>query len=148
MPSLDDVVRLAPNADEPVTVPPTPLGSATRAFAAQLAMDLARNRDPATAVAWLAVEDPARPWPKLPGKPVSAGPSYLVWVGREAASVRNEQWPYQIAQRATQPSPSARWPVLAVDPAPPATDPHGAPLLGLLGTIASTNSQLRPMAVW
>ncbi|MFL9899504.1 cytochrome c [Paraburkholderia fungorum] len=96
---------------------------ATDGFAAQLPMDLVRNRDPATAVAWLAVEDPARPWPKLPGKPVSAGPFYLVWVGREAASVRSEQWPYQIAQLATQPSPSARWPVLAVDPALPATDP-------------------------
>ncbi|MFL9920546.1 cytochrome c [Paraburkholderia fungorum] len=96
---------------------------ATDGFAAQLPMDLVRNRDPATAVAWLAVEDPAQPWPKLPGKPVSAGPFYLVWVGREAASVRSEQWPYQIAQLATQPSPSARWPVLAVDPALPATDP-------------------------
>ncbi|CAD6557111.1 hypothetical protein LMG28727_06281 [Paraburkholderia kirstenboschensis] len=96
---------------------------ATDGFAAQLPMDLVRNRDPVTAVAWLAVEDPAQPWPKLPGKPVSAGPFYLVWVGREAASVRSEQWPYQIAQLATQPSPSARWPVLGVDPALPATAP-------------------------
>ncbi|WP_027819362.1 c-type cytochrome [Paraburkholderia bannensis] len=96
---------------------------ATDGFAAQLPMDLVRNRDAAKAVAWLAVEDPAHPWPKLPGKPVSAGPFYLVWVGAQAASVRSEQWPYQIAKLATQPSPSARWPVLAVDPALPATDP-------------------------
>jgi len=96
---------------------------ATDGFAAQLPMDLVRNRDPATAVAWLAVEDPARPWPALPGKAVSAGPFYLVWVGKQAASVRSEQWPYQIARLATQPSPSARWPALAVDPALPATDP-------------------------
>ncbi len=96
---------------------------ATDGFAAQLPMDLVRNRDPAKAVAWLAVEDMAQPWPKLPGKPVSAGPFYLVWVGSAAASVRTEQWPYQIARLATQPSPSARWPALAVDPALPATDP-------------------------
>ncbi|WP_322051602.1 c-type cytochrome [Paraburkholderia bannensis] len=96
---------------------------ATDGFAAQLPMDLVRNRDAAKAVAWLAVEDPAHPWPKLPGKPVGAGPFYLVWVGSQAASVRSEQWPYQIAKLATQPSPSARWPVLAVDPALPATDP-------------------------
>lgn len=96
---------------------------ATDGFAAQLPMDLVRNRDPASAVAWLAVEDPARPWPALPGKKVSAGPFYLVWIGAQAASVRSEQWPYQIAQLATQPSPSARWPALAVDPALPATDP-------------------------
>jgi len=96
---------------------------ATDGFAAQLPMDLVSNRDPAAAVAWLAVEDPVKPWPNLPGKSVSAGPFYLVWVGREAASVRSEQWPYQIAKLATQPSPSTRWPVLAVDPALPATDP-------------------------
>lgn len=96
---------------------------ATDGFAAQLPMDLVRNRNPAKAVAWLAIEDPAKPWPKLPGKPVSAGPFYLVWVGKEAASVRSEQWPYQIAKLKTQPSPSARWPALAVDPALPATDP-------------------------
>ncbi|MEK6425304.1 MAG: cytochrome c [Burkholderia gladioli] len=99
---------------------------ATDGFAAQLPMDLVRNRDPARAVAWLAVEDPARPWPKLAGKPVGAGPFYLVWLGKGAASVRSEQWPYQIAELATQPSPSARWPALAVDPALPATDPTRA----------------------
>ncbi|QBR02276.1 c-type cytochrome [Paraburkholderia pallida] len=96
---------------------------ATDGFAAQLPMDLVRNRDPATAVAWLAVEDPAQPWPALPGKKVSAGPFYLVWIGKQAASVRSEQWPYQIARLATQPSPSARWPALAVDASLPATDP-------------------------
>ncbi|GLU31542.1 cytochrome c [Trinickia caryophylli] len=95
---------------------------ASDGFAAQLPMDLVRNRDPAHAVAWLAVEDPAHPWPNLPGKTVSAGPFYLVWVGAEAGSVRSEQWPYQIAQFATQPSPARRWPALAVDPALPATD--------------------------
>ncbi|TCW84030.1 cytochrome C [Burkholderia sp. SRS-46] len=92
-------------------------------FAAQLPMDLVRNRNPEGAVAWLAVEDPANPWPNLPGKAVNAGPFYLVWVGKEAASVRNEQWPFQIVQFATQKSPAARWPALAVDPALPATDP-------------------------
>lgn len=96
---------------------------ATDGFAAQLPMDLVRNRDPARAVAYLAVEDPARPWPKLPGKPVSAGPFYLVWVGAQAASVRSEQWPYQVAQFAVERSPAARWPALAVDPTLPATDP-------------------------
>jgi mono/diheme cytochrome c family protein len=96
---------------------------ASDGFAAQLPMDLVRNRDQASAVAWLAIEEPAHRWPDLPGKTVSAGPFYLVWVGRQAASVRSEQWPYQIAQLATQASPAARWPALAVDPRLPATDP-------------------------
>ncbi|WP_186180497.1 c-type cytochrome [Burkholderia gladioli] len=92
-------------------------------FAAQLPMDLVLNRDPSRAVAWLAIEEPARPWPKLPGKAVGAGRFYLVWVGRQAASVRSEQWPYQVTHLALQPSPAARWPALAVDAALPATDP-------------------------
>ncbi len=92
-------------------------------FAAQLPMDLVLNRDPSRAVAWLAIEEPARPWPKLPGKAVGAGPFYLVWVGRQAVSVRSEQWPYQVTHLALQPSPAARWPALAVDAALPATDP-------------------------
>ncbi|MGS0891503.1 c-type cytochrome [Burkholderia stagnalis] len=92
-------------------------------FAAQLPLDLARRRAPADAVAWLAVEDPAHPWPALPGKRVSAGPFYLVWIGPEASSVRGEQWPYQIVRITIESSPVARWPSLAVDPALSANDP-------------------------
>ncbi|HDR9075444.1 TPA: cytochrome c [Burkholderia vietnamiensis] len=95
-------------------------------FAAQLPLDLVRRRAPAGAVAWLAIEDPARPWPKLPGKPVSAGPFYLVWSGPDAAAVRGEQWPYQIVRITIQSSPLARWPSLAVDPALPANAPARA----------------------
>lgn len=119
--------RAVPLADL-LTGAPLPADSvietrATDGFAAQLPMDLVLNRDPARAVAYLAVEDPARPWPKLPGKPVTAGPFYLVWVGAQAASVRSEQWPYQVARFAVERSPAARWPALAVDAALPATDP-------------------------
>ena len=38
-----------------------------------------------------------------------------------AATIRSEQWPYQVAKLESQPSPAARWPALAVDPALPAT---------------------------
>jgi mono/diheme cytochrome c family protein len=82
-------------------------------FAAQLPLDLVANADPAKAVAWLAIEPASAPWPVLPGKSVSA----LV------ATVRSEQWPYQIAKLASQPSPAARWPALGVDPSLPANDP-------------------------
>lgn len=48
--------------------------------------------------AWLAVEDPAQPWPALAqGKP-SAGPFYLVWQHPEAAQIGPEQWPFQVAR--------------------------------------------------
>ena len=47
--------------------------------------------------AWLAIEDPARPWPALPGNHGSAGPFYVVWTRPQATRVNPEQWPYQLA---------------------------------------------------
>ena len=92
-------------------------------FAAQLPLDLITNTDPAKAIAWLAIEPADKPWPPLPGKTASAGPFYILWTGALAATIRSEQWPYQVAKLASQPSPAARWPALGVDPALPATHP-------------------------
>jgi mono/diheme cytochrome c family protein len=92
-------------------------------FAAQLPLDLITNTDPARAIAWLAIEPADKPWPPLPGKAASAGPFYILWTGTLAATIRSEQWPYQVAKLASQPSPAARWPALGVDPALPATHP-------------------------
>ncbi|MGA6104522.1 cytochrome c [Pseudomonas solani] len=48
--------------------------------------------------AWLAVEDPGKPWPPLAkGKP-SAGPFYLVWTDPQAGGIGPEQWPFQVAK--------------------------------------------------
>jgi mono/diheme cytochrome c family protein len=68
------------------------------------------------------------PWPPLPGKAVSAGPFYIVWTGASVATIRSEQWPYQLAKLESQPSPLARWPALDVDPGLSATDPARAGL--------------------
>jgi mono/diheme cytochrome c family protein len=92
-------------------------------FAAQLPLDLITNTDPAKAVAWLAVEPADKPWPQLPGKTASAGPFYILWTGASASTIRSEQWPYQLARLASQPSPASRWPALGVDPALPPTHP-------------------------
>jgi mono/diheme cytochrome c family protein len=94
---------------------------ATDGFAAQLPLDIVTNTDPAKAVAWLAIEPDDARWPPLPGKTESAGPFYIVWTGAAAATIRSEQWPYQVAKLETQPSPAARWPALGVDPTLPAT---------------------------
>ncbi|KGM30854.1 c-type cytochrome [Inquilinus limosus] len=96
---------------------------ATDGYAAQLPVDQILSTDPKTVIAWVAIEPADAPWPKLPEKTVSAGTFYLVWTGDQAATVRSEQWPYQMAKLDTQPSPAARWPELAVDPALPAADP-------------------------
>jgi mono/diheme cytochrome c family protein len=92
-------------------------------FAAQLPLDLVTNTDPAKAVAWLAIEPSDARWPPLPGKAASAGPFYIVWTGAAAATIRSEQWSYQVAKLESQPSPASRWPALGVDPALPATHP-------------------------
>ena len=47
--------------------------------------------------AWLAVEDPAEPWPALSKNKPSAGPFYLVWENPEAAQIGPEQWPFQVS---------------------------------------------------
>lgn len=64
------------------------------------------------AQAWLAVEDPAQPWPPLgPDKP-GAGPFYLVWTHPEAGNISPEQWPFQVASiRRLQPV-AERFPAL------------------------------------
>jgi len=54
---------------------------------------------PDEAHAFLAIEDPAAPWPGLkesPGK--SAGPFYLVWKPGKRNRPVPEEWPYQITR--------------------------------------------------
>jgi mono/diheme cytochrome c family protein len=110
---------------EGLTLPPDDVLEtvASDGFAAQLPLDLVTNTDPTKAIAYVAIEDPTEPWPALPDKKVSAGPFYIIWLGDGAASVRSEQWPYQVVSLTTQDAPAKRWPALAVDPALPATDP-------------------------
>lgn len=96
---------------------------ATDGFVAQLRADVVCGTDGNGAVAFLAVEPADAPWPPLPGKTVSAGPFYMVWVNPAAAGIRSEQWPYQVARLSSAESPAKRWPQLAVDAALPAADP-------------------------
>ncbi|PWC32548.1 cytochrome c [Azospirillum sp. TSO35-2] len=95
-------------------------GVASDGFTAQLPPELCLRTGPDGAVAFLAVEPAGQPWPNLPGKAVSAGPFYLVWVRPEASGVRSEQWPYQLARIVSSDDPLKRWPQLAVDAALPA----------------------------
>ena len=69
----------------------------------------------AGALAFLAVEDPAHPWPPLPNQKTSAGPFYLVWDHPQRSDVRVEQWPYALASiPPSAESPVHRWPQLLV----------------------------------
>jgi mono/diheme cytochrome c family protein len=93
-------------------------------FVSELPGALALNRNPSKAVAMLAIEDPAAPWPSLPGKSKSAGPFYLVWIGSKVTAIRSEQWPYQLASIAEEEAPEKRWPQLAVAPNITKSDPR------------------------
>lgn len=73
--------------------------------------------------AWLAVEDPAHPWPTLDEIKGDAGPFYVVWTDPEAMKISPEQWPFQLASIRRQPSVAERFPAILPDPALKADSP-------------------------
>lgn len=92
-------------------------------FASQIPMALVAKAAAGGSVAWVAVEDPAAPWPPLPGKDASAGPFYVVWEHPERSGVGSELWPYQTVAVSGVESPAHRWPQMRVADALPADDP-------------------------
>jgi mono/diheme cytochrome c family protein len=88
--------------------------TATDGFVAQIPLALIEAGKSGGSVAWVAVEDPAHPWPKMRGKDTSAGPFYLVWQYPERSRVANEQWPYMLEKLTAVQSPEVRWPQLKV----------------------------------
>ncbi|MHB1056744.1 MAG: cytochrome c [Rhodanobacter sp.] len=86
-------------------------------FAAEIPAALLLNR--LGSKAWLAIEDPARPWPALPGHG-RAGPFYVVWTRPQAAHVNPEQWPYQLAGIRALRGVAERFPAILPDPSLPA----------------------------
>jgi mono/diheme cytochrome c family protein len=78
-------------------------------FSASLDPELLLNRDSKGAIAYLAVEEPGKPWPKL-GKGGTAGPLYLVWKNPELSKVGQEQWPYQLRSFTIKPPLEQRFP--------------------------------------
>ncbi len=75
------------------------------------------------AQAWLAIEDPAHPWPALGPDKAGAGPFYLVWTHPQAGKISPEQWPYAIGRIRLQTSVAERFPRLLPDPKLAADDP-------------------------
>lgn len=64
------------------------------------------------AQAWLAIEDPTKPWPSLGSNGPSAGPFYLVWQHPEAADIGAEQWPFKVVRLRLLTSVAERFPAL------------------------------------
>lgn len=90
-------------------------------FAAELAAAPLLNKDGARA--WLAIEDPARPWPPLSAGKHSAGPFYLVWTDPQAGNISPEQWPFEVASIKLMAPVAQRFPALLPDPALKVDDP-------------------------
>ncbi len=68
---------------------------ASDGFAAELSAAPALSQTGSKA--WLAIEDPAEPWPALGNGKPSAGPFYLVWQNPAASQIGPEQWPFRLA---------------------------------------------------
>lgn len=75
-------------------------------------LDAAQVLNETGAQAWLAVEDPAKPWPALSPEGATAGPFYLVWQQQPAGGVPQEHWPYQIAVIEQTLAPEQRYPMI------------------------------------
>lgn len=97
---------------------------ASDGFVAQIPADDVMRAREGGSVAWLAIEDPAAPWPALPNKTVGAGPFYLVWENPERSIIANEQWPYALVALTAVADPVTRWPQLAVGSALPEDAPE------------------------
>lgn len=93
-------------------------------FSVSIPAGLLTSASPSGAEAFLAVEDPATPWPAIPGTTKgSAGPFYIVWRGGTRAEISSEYWAYHLAALTITDSPYKRWPNLAVAADVPASDP-------------------------
>ena len=97
--------------------------SAGDGFVAQIPLALIEAGKSGGSAAWVAIEDPNHPWPKLPGRNASAGPFYLIWQYPERSRVSNEQWPYMLEKLTAVQSPELRWPQLKVNAALPGDAP-------------------------
>lgn len=74
--------------------------------------------------ALVAIEDPAHPWPAMPGRNVgTAGPFFVVWQDATRSEISSEYWAYKLAALQVTDSPYKRWPALGVADDLPATDP-------------------------
>jgi mono/diheme cytochrome c family protein len=83
---------------------------ASDGFVAEIPAAVLLNRQGAQA--WLAVEDPARPWPAPAENAKGAGPFYLVWTHPRRAGISPEQWPYQLASIRALAGTDARFPAI------------------------------------
>ena len=88
--------------------------AATDGYVSQLPMAAILGGGQGKAEAWIAIEPPGKPWPKIPKKSISAGPFFLVWRYPERSGIDSGKWPYALAELRAVRSPMQRWPQIRV----------------------------------
>jgi mono/diheme cytochrome c family protein len=96
---------------------------ATDDFSIGVPARLLLSADPAAPEAFIAIENPAMPWPPLPHHAESAGPFYLIWRLAPNTNVSSEYWAYHLAALTVTDGPLERWPALQVGAEVAAHDP-------------------------
>jgi mono/diheme cytochrome c family protein len=85
-------------------------------FSAPLITERLLSSSESGSIAYVAIEDPARPWPPVkPGSKASAGPFYLVWKNPHLSKVSQSEWPYQLAGFEVKPSLKESFPKIFPD---------------------------------
>lgn len=90
-------------------------------FVAEIPADVILNEQGSKP--WIAVEDPAQPWPALAEKPKGAGPFYLVWTDPRAAHISTEQWPFELSSIRALRGVDARFPAIVPGSSVPSDSP-------------------------
>jgi mono/diheme cytochrome c family protein len=94
----------------------------TDGFVTHLPARLVFDAKPPHAQAWLAIEPPDAPWPRLANGD-DIGPFYVVWTDAAASNIKSEQWPYKVDSIGIAQASAARWPQIAVGRDVPAHSP-------------------------
>ncbi len=94
-------------------------------YAVSIPVRLLRPPQAIDVEAFLAIEDPAKPWPAPPkdSDKDRTGPFYIVWKSKAAGQVSREYWSDQLASLTVVDNPLKRWPGLDVAAAVPHADP-------------------------
>ncbi|MBC7466953.1 MAG: hypothetical protein H7256_13270, partial [Bdellovibrio sp.] len=80
-------------------------------FSAPISTARLLNTNKGKSIAYIAIETPSEPWPKLKSNPQkTAGPFYLVWLNPKKSKISTEEWPFQLAGFEQKPSIEIQFP--------------------------------------
>jgi mono/diheme cytochrome c family protein len=85
-------------------------------YTANIAASLLLNTQAGQSVAYLAIEDPAKPWAVYAGGPDTPGPFALVWKNPEVANIGREQWPFKFDRVVVTGTVESTYPAIVPDP--------------------------------